>query len=83
VGGAHDAPETERDCSTRDTVIADDKWKIDHWRSIVHNYSKAAYFPEYKEQFQELYSGGEDALLSRINYGFIAAICRILGIGTE
>lgn len=66
----------------KDTVVADDKWARDHWRSIVHNYSKASYFLEYKELFQELYSGPEDKFLSQINYRFITAICRILGIST-
>lgn len=64
----------------RDTVVADKKWAHDHWRSVVHNYSKAAYFSEYEELFQDLYLGSEETLLSQINYRFIMAICRILGI---
>jgi hypothetical protein len=66
----------------KDTVVADDKWARDHWRSIVHNYSKASHFTEYKELFQELYLGADNRFLSKINYRFITAICRILGIGT-
>ncbi len=66
----------------RDTVVADSKWARDHWRSIVHNYSKAPYFPEYRELFEELYLRPETKLLSLINFRFITAICRILGITT-
>jgi hypothetical protein len=66
----------------KDTFVADNKWAGEHWRSIVHNYSKAAYFSEYKELFQDLYLGSEETLLSQINYRFIMAICRILGIST-
>lgn len=66
----------------KDTVVADSKWTRDHWRSIVHNYSKAPYFCEYRELFEELYSKPEDKLLSQINYRFIAAICGMLGIST-
>jgi len=66
----------------KDTVVADDKWARDHWRSIVHNYSKARYFSEYRELFEQLYSGPEDKFLSQINYRFITAICRTLGITT-
>jgi hypothetical protein len=32
----------------KDTVVADDKWADDHWRSIIHNYSKASYCSEYR-----------------------------------
>jgi hypothetical protein len=66
----------------KDTVVADNKWARDHWRSIVHSYSKAPHFPAYRDLFEELYLGLEDNFLSQINYRFIAAICRILGIGT-
>jgi len=66
----------------KDTVVADDKWAGNHWRSIIHNYSTASYFSEYKELFQELYLGAQDKLLSQINYRFIMAICGMLGIST-
>jgi hypothetical protein len=66
----------------KDTVIVDDNWPRGHWQSIVHTYSKARYFSDYKELFEELYLGHEDRFLSHINYRFIAAICRILGITT-
>ena len=66
----------------KDTMVADDNWAREHWQSIVHNYSKAEYFGEYRERFQDLYLGSHDKFLSQINYRFIMAICRILGIDT-
>jgi WbqC-like protein family len=66
----------------KETVISDPAWFRKHWASITHSYSKAEYFPTYKELFQELYSQSEDKLLSKINHRFIVAICRILDIGT-
>lgn len=66
----------------KDTIVTDERWNHHHWRSIVHNYSQARYFEEYRKQFQELYLGTEDKYLSRINLRFLRAICRILGINT-
>ena len=65
----------------KDTVIADANWKRDHWKIISHNYSKAKHFSEYRPFFEELYATTE-TYLSRINYLFISAICRLLGITT-
>jgi hypothetical protein len=66
----------------KDTVVTDSKWARDHWRSIVHSYSKAKCFSKYCDLFEDLYLRADDKLLSHINYRFIAAICRILGIRT-
>lgn len=66
----------------KDTVVADDKWPRDHWNAIVHNYSKADYFSEYRDLFQDLYLGSQEKFLSQINYRFTSAICRMLGIKT-
>ena len=66
----------------KDTVVSDENWSHQHWQSIVHNYSQAPYFKEYREQFQELYLGTKERHLSQVNRSFITAICRILGIGT-
>lgn len=67
----------------RETVISDLDWNRTHWQSIVHNYSKAQYFSIYKELFENLYLDCEESLLSQINYRFIIAICKILGISTQ
>ena len=66
----------------KDTKIGDPTWRRRHWASIVHSYSRAKYFPMQKELFEELYLQADDKLLSKINYRFIVAICRILGIRT-
>jgi len=66
----------------KDTRISDPTWGRKHWASIMHSYSRARYFPMQKELFEELYLQADDELLSQINYRFIVAICRILGIRT-
>jgi hypothetical protein len=66
----------------KDTRISDPTWGRKHWASIMHSYSRARYFPVQKELFEELYLQGDDELLSHINYRFIVAICRLLGIRT-
>jgi WbqC-like protein family len=66
----------------KDTRISDSTWRRRHWATIVHSYSRAKYFPVQKELFEELYLQADDKLLSHINYRFIVAICRILGIRT-
>jgi hypothetical protein len=66
----------------KDVVVSNPEWGREHWRSIVHNYSKATHFSEYRELFEALYLGQENKLLSQINYRFIMAICRILDIST-
>jgi hypothetical protein len=66
----------------KDAVISDPAWGRKHWASIIHNYSRAKYFPMHRELFEDLYLRSEDKLLSQINYRFIVAICQILGIRT-
>ena len=67
----------------KDTKIIDKKWNIKHWRAISQNYSKAKYFKEYKDIFEELYLGCDEEYLSQINYKFITTINEILGIKTK
>lgn len=68
--------------SILDTQISDSLWAKKHWKIIQHNYSKARYFNDYKETFQELYLNANDRSLSMINYQFIMAVNNILGIDT-
>jgi len=67
----------------KDTVISDPKWNLKHWKSILHNYSKAKYFHEYKDLFEKLYLDSNNKFLSIINYRFLSAICELLGIDTK
>jgi len=67
----------------KDTKITDKKWNLKHWRTISQNYAKAKHFKEYKDIFEELYMTCDDEYLSQINYKFIIAINKILGITTK
>ncbi|MGE4457039.1 MAG: WbqC family protein [Arcobacteraceae bacterium] len=67
----------------KDTKITDKKWNIKHWRTISQNYSKAKYFKEYKDIFEELYLNCDEEYLSQINYKFITTINEILEIKTK
>jgi hypothetical protein len=67
----------------RETRAVDSIWRRKHWRSICHWYPKARYFKTYKEVFEELYMAYDEVYLSEINYSFIHAINRILGIETK
>jgi hypothetical protein len=67
----------------KEIVINDSEWNKKHWKSIVHNYSQAKYFSQYRELFEELYLGSKESYLSQINYRFLSAICKILGITTR
>ena len=71
------------DQKIKDTKITDKKWNIKHWRTISQNYSKAKYFKDYKDIFEELYLTCDEEYLSEINYKFITTINEILGIKTK
>jgi hypothetical protein len=66
-----------------ETKINDPDWTQKHWNTIVHNYSKAAFFRKYQEVFRELYLHCQETMLSQINHRFIIAINQILGISTR
>jgi hypothetical protein len=66
-----------------ETKISDKEWAKKHWMQIVQNYKKAPYFKEYKDIFEELYLNMNEIYLSQINYKFIEAVCKILGITTK
>ncbi|HOO56664.1 MAG TPA: WbqC family protein [bacterium] len=67
----------------KETRICDPKWACKHWKTIEHNYSKAKYFGDYKNLFEELYLGRSYEYLSEVNFRLIQAICGILGIDTR
>jgi len=66
-----------------ETKVSDKSWTKKHWSMIKHNYSKAPYFKEYKDLFEDLYLNCDEEYLSQVNYKFIVAICKILGITTK
>lgn len=66
-----------------ETKISEPDWAEKHWNTILHNYSKAKYFNEYKKLFEELYMNNKEEYLSKVNYNFLKAVCEILGIKTK
>lgn len=67
----------------KETRISEPDWAVKHWNSIIHNYSRAKYFNEYRQIFEELYLENKEEYLSKVNYNFIKTICEILGIKTK
>lgn len=66
----------------KDTKISEKGWNKKHWNSIRHAYSKAPFWEDYKDIFKNLYENTSEEYLSQVNYKFISAINKILGITT-
>ncbi len=66
-----------------ETLVCDSKWGETHWKTILHNYSKAKFFAEYKDLFEELFLNSDEKYLSLINFRLLSTICKILGINTH
>jgi len=66
-----------------ETKVSENNWNKKHWNTIFQNYSKAKYFNEYKDFFEELYLNCNSEYLSEINYKFINEICKLLDIKTK
>jgi hypothetical protein len=67
----------------KDTKISEKDWNKKHWNILKQNYSKSKYFNDWKDYFEELYLNCNQENLSQINYTFIVAINKILGIKTK
>lgn len=67
----------------KDAVIADAAWAQKHWKCIVHCYSRAKYFRAYAPELEALYASETNTRLSQINFRFITALARLLGITTK
>jgi len=67
----------------KDTRISDLGWARKHWSLISANYSKAEYFSGYRELFEELYLTCDEKYLSQVNFRFLEAVNRVLGITTR
>ncbi|NER93862.1 MAG: WbqC family protein [Symploca sp. SIO1B1] len=65
------------------TEVEANDWQVEHWKSILRNYSRAPYFQDYKDIFEELYLSCNETFLSKINYRFLQKICEILSIKTQ
>ena len=58
-------------------------WKERHWQTLRAFYSRAPCFGRYRDFFEELFLGCDEAYLSLINRRFLEAICPLLGIETK
>jgi hypothetical protein len=68
----------------KNITVSDPTWSATHWKTIQHSYGKAPYFHRYYDVFKELYaSAGSLKRLSDVNFHFLGAICRLLGISTR
>jgi hypothetical protein len=65
-----------------ETIVSDKKWGQNHWKTIMSNYSKAPYFKEFKDAFEEIYLNDSWVFLTDINFKLIQVICEILEINT-
>ncbi len=63
--------------------VLNNKWRKKHWQTLKQNYSKSKYFNNYVVVFEKLYLNSDEIFLSKINYNFIIAINKILGIETK
>ena len=67
----------------RETRVSEPEWAKSHWKAIAYNSAKARHFPEYRPLLEDLFLGSSEESLSRINFRFIEAACRLLGIRTR
>ena len=66
-----------------ETFVSDKQWGEKHWKTLVTNYTKAPYFKQYKDVFEQLYKDETLDNITTINVSFIKAINTILGITTK
>jgi hypothetical protein len=71
------------DQKIRDTHINGAGWALAHWKAILLNYKKAAYFDEIAEWLIPIYLKQEHSSLSDLNRLLIEAVCGYLKIGTK
>lgn len=68
----------------KEVTVSEPNWAEKHWKSICHNYTRAPYFAQYESIIGGLYDQcAKESYLSKINYIFLACICKILGIETK
>lgn len=66
-----------------ETNVLDQRWAKKHWLSISQSYSKAPFFKDYKDIFEEFYMNNQEDNLSLINARLIELVNSILGIQTK
>lgn len=72
------------DQKIKETKITGGAWAKDHWKTILHSYSSAKFFAQYKTPFEKAYEeAGSEEYLSRVNHRFLTLLCGMLGIRTK
>jgi hypothetical protein len=66
-----------------ETMVSDKVWSVTHWQTIKQFYSKAPFFKDYKDIFEDFYMNNEEVRLSIINARLIGLLNSILGIQTK
>lgn len=57
-------------------------WQDRHWQAILHNYSKAPFFKDYRDFFQQVYTKKWESL-SELNIYIIEYLVKELGLKTK
>ena len=65
-----------------ETQISDPDWAEKHWKTLVHSYSQAPHFDDYRDAIESLYGRATDPGLSAVNRTFLEAVNGFLGIKT-
>lgn len=66
-----------------ETEVESSSWANEHYLSLKHHYSKAAFFKHYEAELEETYKrASEIKHLSQINQVFLETICNWLSIET-
>jgi len=66
----------------RQTLISNNDWQKQHWRTLTMNYSRAPFFRDTAEWLEPLYQAATFPDLSGVNRHFLRGICDRLGIAT-
>ncbi|MGL4191292.1 MAG: WbqC family protein [Vibrio sp.] len=66
-----------------ETLVSDKNWSVTHWKTIKQYYSKAPYYKDYKDLFEDFYMNNQETHLSLINARLIELVNSILGIQTK
>lgn len=69
--------------SIRSTLVANDSWQREHWKSLLQFYGKARRFDEVADTIEPLYLNEKYSSITSVNIAFIRRICRYLDIKTE
>lgn len=66
-----------------DVELPDHSWQQKHWKTIRHNYCRAAHFKAVADELEPLYLQEKYTHLSQLNLRLINWICLKLGITTK